>query len=355
MVPPKRASIISGPRGPLALAAALLVAITLGHYLTPPHDMAAHNIFRRLYYLPIVVAAFAGGLRAGLLSAAISVLAYAPHAFFLEHQHDPAPFVDKALEIVLYLGVGGLAGGLVDRERRARARQVEEMLGRREAEDRADRLQGLIHLTRGLAHEIRNPLGGIQGAIEILADAHAADPRMQEMAEIGLKETERLNRVLTDFLSFARPREPKLEPMDAAPLVRHVATLCATEAARAGALVRAHLPDDPLGALGDSEQLSQVLINLTRNALQAAGKGGRVILSAEAREGRVIFTVTDDGPGVPEELGESIYDPYVTGREEGTGLGLSTSALIVRAYGGVLSHARTEEATTVFRFDLPAA
>ena len=97
------------------IAIVLTVLITVGHYTSDIHDIASHNVYRRLYYVPVVLAAFSHGLKGGLSVALFATLAYLPHAFFMEHHRDPAPALDKAMEIVLYLVVGGLTGGLIGR------------------------------------------------------------------------------------------------------------------------------------------------------------------------------------------------------------------------------------------------
>ncbi|MGM0578862.1 MAG: two-component system sensor histidine kinase NtrB [Myxococcota bacterium] len=342
------------PRWQWIGVALLVAAITALHYLTEPGEAASHGVFRRLYYLPIVWAAFVGGVRPGLLVAGIATAAYLPHAFFMPHHLDPAATSDKVLEIVLYFGVAGLAGVLVERERRAQRRASREALERAAAEADAQRLEGLVHLTRGLAHEIRNPLGNIQGGLEIVADAVDPDDPRRKMADIAVKETQRLDRVLTDFLSFARPRDPRMEPFEPGEVVRHVAGLMAAEAdARGVTLVQRD--DGAPAARGDVDQTTQVLVNLVRNAVEATPEGGRVELSASAANGNVRFEVTDTGPGIPADLEAAIYDPYVTGRAEGTGLGLSIGALLVRRQGGLLHHHAREGGGTVFGFELRSA
>ena len=332
----------------------MLAAVTAAHYLSAPTSIVSHNVFRRLYYLPIVWAAFYGGLRWGLGLAVATTTVYVPHAFFLSHHHlhDPAPTIDKILECVLYFGVGSLAGFLVDRERRARARQEVETQARMAAERRIDRLAGLVHLSRGLAHEIRNPLGGIQGAIEILADEIPASSPRREMVEVGLRETSRLDRVLSQFLDFARPREPVMKPFPANDVVRAVVDLQGEVAQRQGVTLASQVAGSPNG-LGDAEQLTQVLLNLVRNALQATPPGGKVTVSCR-KGGRLVFEVEDTGRGIAPELAESLYDPYVSDHEDGVGLGLSISALLVRQHGGTLTHAPRPGGGTTFRFDVPA-
>lgn len=342
-------------RSPWLGVSFLLVAITLGHYVTDPEHSVGHDLFRRLYYLPIVWAAFTGGLRAGVGAALVAALAYAPHAFLMPHHLDPAGTTDKMLEIILYFGVGALAGSLVNRERRSRARAEMSRLERLAAEQDAARLQGLVQLTRGLAHEVRNPLGSIHGAIEIIASRIPPEDRSSEMAGIALRETTRLSRVLDDFLAFARPRDPELAPFDGGAAVGHVVALLQDAAAGAGvALV--DLSEASIVAKGDADQVIQVLVNLVKNALSATPAGGKVTVSVRAAaDGRVAFAVSDTGRGVPEALGASIYDPYVSGEAGGSGLGLSVAALLVSHQDGHLTHEARAEGGTTFRFDLPRA
>ena len=338
--------------------AVLVLAITAVHYGTDTSTVLPHTVYRRLYYIPIVIAATAGGLRPGLITASLIAGLYFPHAFMLHHHLDPAPTGDKVMEMVLYVGVAALAGTLVERERAARLREQLTAAERSAAEGVAQRLSGLVHLSRGLAHEIRNPLGGLQGAIEILAeDVPTTSPR-REMVDVALRETDRLNRVVSDFLDFARPRAPEAEDFDVGRHLEHVRAVMTPDAEKAGVLltVRAAARPDgsPLRAWADPQQVTQVLVNLVRNAIQATSRGGRVRMEATSTEGslRVAMTVADTGAGIPEALGASIYDPYVSGRDGGTGLGLPLSLLLVRHNGGTLTHQTSDHGTT-FRLDLP--
>lgn len=326
----------------------LVAAITAFHYGTDTSTVVPHTIYRRLYYIPIVLAATAGGLRPGLITASLVAGLYFPHAFLMDHHMDPAPAADKLMELVLYVGVAGLAGLLVEREREARVREQRAAEERTTAEVAAQRLAGLVHLSRGLAHEIRNPLGGLQGAIEILAeDVPPTSPR-RELVGVALRETERLNRVVSDFLEFARPRDPEPRAFDVGRTVDDAVTLLGPDAEKAGVrLVGSALAG--LRGWADPQQIAQILLNLLRNAIQATPPGGEVRVSAHA-EGDVVVEVTDTGPGVPSAL--AIYDPYVSG-SGGTGLGLPISALLARQNGGSLGH-RSSSAGATFRLTFPA-
>ena len=346
------------------VAIGVLVAVTtLLHYATSPDNPVSHGVFRRLYYLPIVWAALAAGLRGGLAIAVIAAVAYAPHAFLMmDHHSDPAPAVDKAIEIALYFGVGALAGLLVDRERRAQAIVALAALERARAAADAARLESLVHLTRGLAHEIRNPLGSIEGAIEILAAAVPGGESQREMADIALCESARLNRVLTEFLAFASPRAPELRPFPSGATGRHVTTLLGPNAAQRAVTLRMApelaATELPL-ALGDADQITQVLMNLVRNALDATPAGGWVEVAASAARGDdgtpvVTVEVRDSGVGIAPELAGSVFDPYVTTKEGGTGLGLAIASRFVGRHGQTLRHRPRQGGGTIFSFALAA-
>ena len=347
------------------VALAMIAAITAGHYGTDMGEVAFHNVYRRLYYLPIVLAAFASGLRGGLLAAGVATLGYLPHAFFMEHHHDPAPAVDKVLEIVLYGAVGGLTGWLVERQRRVQ-RALEQSLEQRAQLEgqlvRAGKLSAMGELLAGLAHELRNPLASIMGAAEALAAEFDEGHRKHRLARLQLEEIERLDRVVSGFLAFARVTPPVREPLHLERLVQEVEELARHRTRGLEVRWRVEV-DQSLQVQADEDQLRQVILNLVLNALQALEEAGAVdgqrpeiaFVTGRREVGGVdhlCLGVQDNGPGVDPASRESIFDPYVTTRATGTGLGLSISSRIVESHGGFLD-VESEPGRTIFWVCLP--
>ncbi|NUN12303.1 MAG: DUF4118 domain-containing protein [Myxococcales bacterium] len=334
----------------------LVIVITAIHYLTPVHFAETHTIFRRLYYFPIVFAAFLSGVRGGLSVAVLCSVLYAPHAFFMPHHLDPASTIDKIAEYLMFLAVGGLVGWLVQRERKAKAEQLYEAAERRAAEGQAQQLQTLVHLSRGLAHEVRNPLAGIQGAIEILSEEIASDSPRREMVDVALYETSRLDQVLSGFLDFARPNPATPEVFQLSSVVDHVVTLLRHDAEKAGVTLERPAGVDGT-ATGDPRQITQILMNLVRNAVTATPEGGRVWVRTIRcnKQGHHIIEVGDTGKGIPPEIRHSLFDPYVTGRPGGTGLGLFISSVLAHQNGATLSHRARPDGGTIFDLVIPQA
>jgi len=181
-----------------------------------------------------------------------------------------------------------------------------------------------------VAHEIRNPLGGLKLFSAIAADS--ADP--QERAQLFRKiqaEVDALNSIITDFLVYARPRAPQPTLHDIRGPLREAAELVATELESRGGSLEVELPDAQLEVVADSGQVKRMVLNLLRNAAEA---GDRVWLKGAFSNGEVIVSVRDNGPGVPESLRGRIFQPFVTSKERGAGLGLAIVAGVARAHDG---------------------
>ncbi len=333
----------------LSIIAAFLLLVTALHYLTTTQMVNAHDIYRRLYYVPIVLGGVWFALRGGIVTAILASLLYMPHVLF-HWQQNPTIALEQYLEIVLYNVIGCLTGFLAQRERQQKYRyqkaaetlegsylklreQADQIIEIEEQLRRADRLSALGELSAGMAHEIRNPLGSIKGTAEILRDGVAADDPKLEFAEILIKEVDRLNGVLQDFLRFARPTPVEHGQFLFSEVVNDVLDLTRQQAIRNHVEIEVGLDDD-IDIPGQGEQIKQVLLNLVLNALQAMPSGGVLKVSSINFEHKVHIQVSDNGPGIALEDRERIFNPFVTTRDSGTGLGLAITQRIVQGHEG---------------------
>lgn len=214
-------------------------------------------------------------------------------------------------------------------------RDQTELLRLREQVRRDERLAALGNLAAGVAHEIRNPLSSIKGFATYLAGkVQGAD---RDAARAMVRETDRLNRVVSELLEFARPTRMRLADTDVNRVVERALRLIRSDVEAKGVVVD-FVPDPglPLARL-DAERLSQALLNLFLNAVQAMNAGGVLGVAAGLEGGRLAVRVTDTGQGMPPELLPDIFNPYFTTKPSGTGLGLAIVHGIVEAHGGEIT------------------
>jgi signal transduction histidine kinase len=226
--------------------------------------------------------------------------------------------------------------------------------------ERHEKLASLGVLAAGVAHEIRNPLTAIKARLFTQQKALAPASRERADSEFIGREIDRLEKIVSDFLRFARPVEPERVPLSPADLLRQVHQLMA-EQLRESSIDLAVERAVETKVLGDPEQLKQVLINLVQNAAEALGTGGtirlRAVESRIALGGRMrdvaIIEVEDNGTGIPPEVQKRLFDPFFTTKQTGTGLGLSIAARIVEKHAGALRVKTAVNHGTTFGVVLP--
>ncbi len=204
-----------------------------------------------------------------------------------------------------------------------------------EAVQRTARLADLGGVAAGLAHELRNPLASMSGSIELLRASAPASEDDRRLMDIVLREAERLNALVSEFLQFARPPPLRLEPADLADLLGDTLRVFRQDPSAAGLALEQDLR--PARAECDPGKVRQVVWNLLLNAAQAlaeAGAGGRIRVSCRPEGAAAVLVVEDDGPGIATSERERIFLPFHTTKERGTGLGLATVHRLVDAHGG---------------------
>lgn len=225
-----------------------------------------------------------------------------------------------------------------------------EIRSMEESVRRKDRLAAVGRVGAGLAHEIRNPLGAMRGAIQVLESSMPPNSIQTDLMGIILRESDRLNSIITNFLSYAKPKVGNFSEIDLRDAIRETATLMRhSPDLKETHKITEHLPSHPLFVSADQTQIQQVFWNLTRNAIQAMPEGGElsIVLEPTANDrARIIFT--DTGEGMPPEQVEQLFEPFARSTTGGTGLGLSIVYQIIRDHSGTINVRSAEgEGTTI--------
>ena len=334
----------------------LIIVISVLHYTIPTTRWQYHLLFMQSYFVPIILAAFQFGVRGGLGAAiAVSVL-YLPH-IMLQWGGLVEQNLMRFLQIILYNVIGYLTGLKAQREKEEtkkykntavqlentlnKVRQQAEMLAELEEQLRQnDRLAVIGELTSSIVHEVRNPLGSIRGAAEIVADDGTSPEKRSEFSKILVEETKKINAVMENYLSFARKKKQRESEYNFQEIIQNVIMMLGAQARKKNIEIASQLPGEPVHILGDPNDLWQVSMNLILNAIQAIEEEGTVTLRLEETEisavekgssrtdpagsGRFIkFSITDTGPGIVKADQDKIFKPFYTTKADGTGLGLS--------------------------------
>ncbi len=212
---------------------------------------------------------------------------------------------------------------------------------------RAERLEAVAELSASLAHEIKNPLAAIRSAVETLGRSPRTNADERTLADLIVRESDRLSRLLSEFLDFARVRVTKVEPLDLAAIARGAASLAATHPDRPTDVeVVCVGANETIVVEGDEDLLHRAVFNLTLNAVQASPDGGRVRVELAPLSmdqvpagvsfdlGGIALRVSDDGPGIPVEIRDRLFDPFFTTKPGGSGLGLSIVHRAIEAHAG---------------------
>jgi signal transduction histidine kinase len=352
----------------------LLATLLLDH----TEEIGINSSYYPIYYLPVVTAALYCGTWGTLLWTLFASAAYCSYLYpaMQEYELTPESFGLLALRVMFFF----LAAMVVNRftQQSQHQTQLYRDLAERLAETnrrleqaqaearRSERLVALGQLSAGLAHEIRNPLGVIKGSAEMLTQKlQASDELSRELAGYISTEVNRLSALVTEFLDFARPLHAQLHPADLPALLDRVLQIVAgrfaskQEATKPVRIERHYASGLPLVPL-DESLCEQAFLNLVQNAyeaMQEKGEGGvlRVYVRSATRNEQkgVELCLTDTGPGVPEKLREEIFNPFVTTKKTGVGLGLSIVSKIMDGHHGSIHVENAPEGGAVFTLFFP--
>jgi len=313
-----------------------------------------------LMVVPILVAAFRLGMPATL---AVVALVDFINFFWVwhyarEHPYASAEYFEAGTVSLIYTVVGVLVWLLVRHLQQKEARLSQSLADLEQARERLvqeERLAAVGRLSSGIAHEIRNPVATIVSALSMASRNDLGPSEREEMSQIAGKEAARLEKLTTDFLAYARPRDPQKALSSVDDTLGYVADVCRPRASEKGVMIRAGAP----GALVldmDAPQVQQALVNLVMNAVEASSPGGTVRLQAVTYDGGLTrIDVEDNAGSIPAETVARIFEPFFTTKPAGTGLGLAIARNIARAHGGDLVLSANDPGRVCFSMTLPAA
>lgn len=337
------AQVVESRRPVIALAGSVILISAL-HYVTSFNSMEWHELFQRLYYVPIIIGSVLYGMRGGLAVAGFSAFLFLPHVVLKWHAW-PALQVGQYAEILVFVLVAFVTGLLADRLRAQRDRcqrtavDLEETCRRLEASIeerlRADRLVTIGRLASGIAHEIRTPLGGLLGSLEIIGSDIPRGDRKAEFVAIARGQIDRLNRVVTEFLDFAHPPAPTTQPADLTTIVQAAVRLASPVVSLHGGSVDVDLPDPiPLVEV-DADQVERALLNLLLDETTAS-RTVRIRLGSDRprRVGRITVTIGLATGAVPRSLGD-LFEPF-PGSDPGAGLTLAMARRLIENQRGTI-------------------
>src|SRR5438270_2520212 len=307
---------IKSPRWQIAGISFGIAVLAILPWFTPTNDALAHNVLHHLNFLPLMVAGMLFGWRGASLALILAACSQAP--YLVSHWTlNPLDSSDQVLELSIFGAAGLIAGFLSDRERNQRANlertkvQLEnvyqELQQNIDQLRKAERLYAAGQLSASLAHEIRNPLASISGAAGILKRGNASYQNVQECVEIIEKESNRLNKLLTNFLDFARPRAPRFQKIDISSLIDSVSALSAHASSFHSIELRKEVQRGIPEIDCDPEQLKQVLLNLLINDAQDSAETSEEWIKVKASDNRVFNYVRDVGVGILTVQHERIY------------------------------------------------
>jgi two-component system, sporulation sensor kinase A len=216
-----------------------------------------------------------------------------------------------------------------------------------------EKLSAIGELAAGLAHEIKNPLAGIKGAIEIIRDSLSPEHAHSQILGEVLSEVSRIDRSVINLLSYSKPRKPDILKVDLVKLIENVISFLKKVADSKDICLHLTVPSEVPHLTGDENELKQLFMNLILNSLEAIQKKGNVWIDVKCPfDSRVSIDVVDDGPGIPPEQLGKIFMPFFTSKKHGTGLGLATCKRIVTNHGGFIQVQSEPAKGTRFTIDL---
>ncbi len=351
-LPAKVLSLLTWSSISLGLAAAGLLTVLTNHEDSPYFAVAV---------VPVLIAAFRLSLSSvvGVAAAATVLNLGCVEYFFRQHPPtDLGEYFEAGINSLIFAIVGLLVWLLVNQIRENESNLARNLLELTQARAKLleeETLAAVGRLSSAIAHEIRNPVAMIASSLTMARQSELGSEQHGEMCEIAAREAVRLEKLTTDFLSYARPRKPETSPNLIQDTLAYVASVCRAHAGDKEVKIEIEAPES-LEAELDPAQIQQALLNLVMNAIDASPKGGTVRLKSDWDGfSEVCVWVSNSGTPIPKAVEGRIFEPFFTTKPRGTGLGLAIARNIARSHGGDLSISSNQPNNVSFCLRLPAA
>ncbi len=329
--------------------AEMFVLTALLAYLTNRDD----SPYFALLAIPILQCAYLCSLLTTILLIVASDAMILFWLWYFFHLHPPArasEYLEAGMISVIYLLVGLLVWFLVDQLKTNQARlstSFAELRATRERLVAEEKLAAIGRLASSIAHEIRNPVAMITGALSTATHPSTADDERQEMFAIAARESERLEHLTADFLTYARPSVPRRSTVLINELLRYICDVARMHATKRAISIASYGSED-LCAEVDASLVEGALLNLVLNAVDATPENGTIELQGAMSDDVLCIRIQNSGPAIPAADLEHIFEPFFTTKPAGTGLGLAIARGIARAHGGDLWVSANEEGCVTF-------
>lgn len=322
------------------LISVLIALISILHYATPHARGIEHLIYRELYLVPLVLAAFWFGMKGGLVFSLVAAGFYLPLALRSSDQVT-AYYVSNFTQVTIFIAFSLMVGWLRDRDLKLRAEQALNA-----------RMVAMGQAVASIAHDLKSPLMAVGGFVtQVRRTLGDQDPSARKL-DIVIAQAARMETMVKDMLAFTRPLELNRQEVDLNHLIKEVVAV--SEAAGDQPRYICTCLDSQLPTISlDNDRMQQAILNLVNNALEASPKNESPEVVSSLRNGKLRIEISDKGPGIPQEKQSQLFTPFVTTKKGGTGLGLPIAKKIIEAHGGILSLGETSTKGTTFIIDLP--
>jgi signal transduction histidine kinase len=318
-----------------------------------------HTHYFGLLLLPVLEVALYFSLPATLVVASVSAASALLWVAYAADFHRPfqlGELLEATTLVLLFFLVGMLVWLIVDllkKREHSLKHHVEDLKATRAQLVEGEKLAAIGRLASAVAHEIRNPVAIISSAIEAAGSSAFSQEEREDMARIAGIEARRLEKLTTDFLTYAQPGDPPRTEVDAASLSGYLGSIARAQALSKHVQVEIDAKDRCI-VYGNEDQLQQALLNLMRNAIDASPEDGRVSVAVSHHANKVKISIENGGPAIPAYAVPKIFEPFFTAKRGGTGLGLSIAQKVIEAHHGELRLECNMEECVVFSLLLPS-